>query len=232
MVAVDICNLALSYLGDAATVASIDPPDGSAQAQHCARFYPIALNSMLESHQWSFATQRAFLAQSGTMYYNTWLYTYSVPAGATEVISVLPSVVYGQFGLLPYLQFGPAGYLTFPYAAAYPFEQNGEWSFQIETAVTQQGTQQIILSNAPVAIARFTTSNVQPGSFPAQFTDALAWKLASMLAGPLLKGDVGAAESKRCLQAYAVFMSQAETQDANQQKMTQQPIPESILVRL
>lgn len=47
---VDICNLALARLGDNATVASIDPPEGSAQAEHCARFYAIARDSLLEMH--------------------------------------------------------------------------------------------------------------------------------------------------------------------------------------
>ena len=44
---VDICNLALGHLGDSATVATIDPPEGSAQAEHCARFYPIARDARL-----------------------------------------------------------------------------------------------------------------------------------------------------------------------------------------
>ena len=39
---VDICNLALAHLGDDATIASIKPPEGSAQAEKSARFYPIA----------------------------------------------------------------------------------------------------------------------------------------------------------------------------------------------
>ena len=56
---VDICNLALSHLGDTATIASLDPPEGSAQAEHCARFYPIARDSLLEMHAWGFATSRA-----------------------------------------------------------------------------------------------------------------------------------------------------------------------------
>ena len=45
--AVDICNLALSHLGDTATVASLDPPEGSAQAEHCARFYPVARDALV-----------------------------------------------------------------------------------------------------------------------------------------------------------------------------------------
>ena len=56
---VEICNLALSHLGDTATVASIDPPEGSAQAEHCARFYPIARDALLEKHDWSWATRRS-----------------------------------------------------------------------------------------------------------------------------------------------------------------------------
>ena len=56
---VAICNLALAHLGDSATVASIDPPEGSAQSEHCARFYPIARDALLEMHAWKFATRRA-----------------------------------------------------------------------------------------------------------------------------------------------------------------------------
>ena len=59
---IDICNLALSHLGDTATVASIDPPEGSAQAEHCSRFYPVARDAMLELFNWKFATRRATLA--------------------------------------------------------------------------------------------------------------------------------------------------------------------------
>lgn len=59
---VDICNLALAVLGDTATVSSIDPPEGSAQADHCARFYGLALNEVLSQHPWSFALKRVRLA--------------------------------------------------------------------------------------------------------------------------------------------------------------------------
>lgn len=59
---VDICNLALSVLGDTATVSSIDPPEGSAQADHCARFYGQTVNEVLSRHSWSFALKRARLS--------------------------------------------------------------------------------------------------------------------------------------------------------------------------
>ena len=62
---VDICNLALAHLGDDATIASINPPEGSAQAEKAARFYPIARNTLLELHSWNFAScKRAFIPWS------------------------------------------------------------------------------------------------------------------------------------------------------------------------
>lgn len=88
--AVDICNLALSRLGDNATVASIDPPEGSMQAEHCARFYPIARDSLLESHEWKFATRRDDLALLDRNTWN-WQYAYAAPAQAIKFISVLPA---------------------------------------------------------------------------------------------------------------------------------------------
>lgn len=85
----DICNLALSHLGDSATVTSIDPPEGSAQAEHCARFYPMARDLMLESHDWAFATRRADLALTGTAP-DAWEYSYARPANCIKVVGVYP----------------------------------------------------------------------------------------------------------------------------------------------
>jgi hypothetical protein len=219
MVAVDICNLALSYLGDTATVASIDPPEGSAQAQHCARFYPVALNLLLESHRWNFTTKRAYLAVVEKCTFDAWQFAYALPSDATDVISVLPKALY------------PVVYFRDALANDWwplEFELSRAKDFQVEVF----NGQQVILSNACDAVARYTVSTVQPGMFPALFTDALAWKLASMLAGPLLKGDAGAAESKRCLGMYQVVMEQAKGQDANQRRGSERPVPSSIRARL
>jgi len=87
---VDIVNLALANLGDSATVSSIDPPEGSAQAEHCARFYPIARDALLEMHGWKFATRRTALATLAIDTWN-WQYAYSEPAEALRILAVLPA---------------------------------------------------------------------------------------------------------------------------------------------
>lgn len=212
MVAVDICNLALSYLGDSATVASIDPPEGSAQAQHCARFYPMALGLLLDAHEWNFITMRAALAVVQNDY-NGWRFAYAMPSDALDVISVKAKCLYP----VDYFEVAILNYL----GESWPlhFEQKRRGDFQIETL----NGAEVILSNAEEAIALYTVSTVQPGMFPPLFTDALAWKLASMLAGPLLKGDAGATESKRCLSMHQAILEQAKGQDSNQRKGNPQP---------
>lgn len=87
---VDIANLALARLGDSATVSNLSPPEGSAQAQHCARFYPIALDALLELHDWHFATRRKTLAAiEGD--WEPWGYAYAPPADCIRVLSIVPA---------------------------------------------------------------------------------------------------------------------------------------------
>lgn len=77
---VEICNLALAHLADEANVSSINPPEASAQAEHCARFYPIARDALLEMHDWRFASRRASLAEVDNPL-DSWAYAYALPNG-------------------------------------------------------------------------------------------------------------------------------------------------------
>ena len=186
---IEICNLALSHLGDTATVASIDPPEGSAQAEHCARFYPLARDALLELHNWKFATRRARLAQLAVESWS-WSFAYGKPANALKILAVLP---YGATS-----------------------DADGH-DFEIECS--DEGTA-LILSNTEDASVRYIALVTDTSTFSPLFTMALSWQLASMLAGPIIKGDVGAAEAKRCLGVAQGFLARAAVEDANQRKVT------------
>lgn len=182
---VDIANLALARLGDSASVASISPPEGSSQAEHCARFYPIARDSLLEMHDWGFTTRRATLAALSVTTWN-WSYAYARPTNVVRLLSVLP-------------------------AAASP-DDAGE---PYDTENTDTGTP-IILTDLADATVRYTLRVTDTTRFPPLFTDALAWLLASHLAGPVIKGDAGTAEAKRCMAMFQAMVSQAIRSDSNQ----------------
>jgi len=187
---VDICNLALGYLGDSATVSSIDPPEGSTQAEHCARFYPVARDTLLQAHPWNFSTRRKQLAlvQTPITPDPHWLTVYALPTDCLEPMSVLP----------------PGGYDT----------ENQE--FEIETA--DDGTLRI-LCNVEQAVLRYKARVLDTTKFPPLFINALSRLLASYLAGPIIKGDAGTAESKQQLSAYQLLLSQAVVSDTNARKV-------------
>lgn len=188
---VEIANVALGHLGDTATVASLDPPEGSAQAEHCARFYPMARDALLSMHSWGFATRRAYLAQLGTAPVG-WNFSYARPTDALDILAILAP---GEGEMGSSAISGPAH----PYVC----ESTGD------------GTQ-TIYCNVENASVRFIARVRDTTRFPPLFTTALTWQLASMLAGPILKGDAGMAEAKRCAQMAQAFLSEARVRDANE----------------
>jgi len=86
--AVDIANIALSHLGADAVVTQLSPPDGSVEAGHCARFLPIARQTALASHSWSFARKRATLALL-TNDSTQWAYKYQLPSDCLRPRKIL-----------------------------------------------------------------------------------------------------------------------------------------------
>lgn len=85
---VDVSNAALTHLGADAAVASIDPPDGSAEAGYCARFYPLARTELLDTFHFSFAKRRIELAEV-TSPSTTWSYAYGLPSAMMNALRVL-----------------------------------------------------------------------------------------------------------------------------------------------
>lgn len=183
---VDICNLALALLGDDATVASINPPEGSPQAAHCARFYPLARDQLQALAEWSFCTVRSDLALLADPPAYGWDYAYALPTRMARIVEVV----------------GP--------------DDEGLGDYEVESL--GDGTS-VLYTNTQGARLRYVRQATDASRFPALFSDALTWLLASMVAGPLLKGELGAAASKRCLDYfYGVKLPQARALDTGQRR--------------
>lgn len=207
---IDIVNLALGHIGDVATVSSLT--EASAQAEHANRFYPIARDSLLEMHSWGFATKRVTMAQL-TSNWPEWTYCYAVPADAINLLAVLPPDASDDYST----RFAPTDTPGF-YANYAPMVAAGLYAPQQFSSETLDDGTEVIYTDQASAILRYTALISDTTKFSPLFTMALSWHLASMLAGPIIKGDVGAAESKRCQQMMAVYLSQAKNSDSNQRK--------------
>jgi hypothetical protein len=208
---VDICNLALSRIGDSATLVSISPPEGSAQADHCARFYPMARNSLLERHSWGFATRRAQLALLANSPTSAWRYAYASPAGVANYLAVQASDAGDDYTESVY----DNRYNTYPI-------KMGAISQQPYVVESDDSGNAIILTNIENAVLRYTVLATDTTQYSALFTDALAWLLASYLAGPVLKGGDGFSMSIKCAEAAEKLLSKAIESDANQRKLSLQ----------
>jgi hypothetical protein len=77
---VQICNLGLAHLGNRGRVASIDPVDGSAEADYCASFFSLARNELLAMADWTFARKRVALALVTGPTTSRWEFAYSLPS--------------------------------------------------------------------------------------------------------------------------------------------------------
>lgn len=184
---VDICNLALGHLGDEATVSSIDPPEGSAQAEHCQRFYPMARNTVLESHAWGFATRRKALVEHATATPPaSWAFTYVVPNGCLRALSVLP-----------------------------PEATDDTDSQDFVQEILEDGTK-VIYTSAEDATLRYIALIEDTTKFSQLVVNAIARLLAAYLAGPVIKGTTGMKVSEGQLQWYTkIDLPKAQAADAN-----------------
>tara|TARA_R100001463_G_scaffold381_3_gene1686 strand:+ start:2513 stop:3181 length:669 start_codon:yes stop_codon:yes gene_type:complete len=200
---VDICNLALAHLGDDATIASLNPPEGSAQAEKAARFYPIARNSLLEMHTWNFAAKRGNLALT-TNSLDQWDYAYAAPADMMSPVAVISPTAQNDYATRMSAGDTPGG-ITSNYAPTIVAGQYTPQQFSIEG--------DLIYTNQENAMLRYQAFITDPSLFTPLFVITLSWHLASMLAGPIIKGDQGAAEAKRSSQMMVNYLNSAKQSD-------------------
>lgn len=201
---VDICNLALGHLGDRATVSSISPPEGSAQAEHCARFYPIARDLVLEAHEWGFATKRANLALLTDTPPPGFRFVYQLPSDCRNIIDLIDPNAPTFFPIDERRHHWQDDSFTMP-AVPYELEARSDGTGVIYTC----------LENAMI---RYVASVTDTTKFSAQVVDTIAWLLAAYLAGPVIKGDAGAAMGAQCMKVYQMSFGQATANDSNNRR--------------
>jgi hypothetical protein len=205
---VSICNLALAHLGDRATVASIDPPEGSVQAEHCATFYPIARDQLLQAHAWRFATGRVALADLSLSYPppSPWSFSYAQPDNCLRILGLLaPDATYD--------------------------DETQDYDTEVGT-----GDAPLIYTHIEDAVCRYTRRVTDTTRFDPLFVTALSYMLASYLAGPVIKGSEGVSMADAMLKKAYGFIGQAQQSDANQRRNTNwrdetRRLPSSIAAR-
>jgi hypothetical protein len=137
-----------------------------------------------------------------------WDYAYALPADVLSVTSVQGAENADDY--------------TFRYGTpldTYPGSVVGRYTPQPYAIEQDSDGNRVLYTDVENAVIRYTAKITDSAHFPSLFKVALSWHLAGMLAGPIVKGDQGAAEAKRCQTMMQQFLGRAETSDANQRKV-------------
>lgn len=206
---VSICNLALSYLGDAANVVSIDAPEKSTQAKLCRRLYPMAVSALLDMHDWSFATKRKAVPELVDEEGFGWRKVFQLPADSLRAISVK--------------EYRYQSVLRHPFAQVFPDHDPTQAEFEVKDGK--------IYSNVENAVVQYVSSNTDVSRFTPGFVVALAYFLAHQLVGARVKGKEGQTLAQALFKQFQVSLSIAKTKDASQEQKRIHFVPSWIKAR-
>ncbi len=161
--AVTVCNLALSFLGVAKEIAALD--ERGKEAEACNRFYEIARDEMLRGFVWPFAKKIVTLAlvtssEDDNHPSTEWTYSYRYPSDCL---------------MLRKLQSGVRN----------DYRQS---RVSYELLADDNGT--LILTDMVDAVLQYTSTLGQnPARWHADFTMALAFRIAAYIAPRVTGGD-------------------------------------------
>ena len=89
----------------------------------------------------------------------------------------------------------------------------------------------MLYTDCELPIVRYITATPNPGSFTSLFIDALAWRLASDLAGRIIKSKEGITVVNACMRNYQIALGEATRKDAKEKNQPAEHIPDWIKAR-
>ncbi|MEI0850054.1 hypothetical protein [Pseudomonas aeruginosa] len=204
---VDICNMALSHIGNSERINALD--EASAQAEQCSLFFESCVDEVLRAIPWGFATAFVDLAEVTINPDTEYPYCYAMPVDCLLARRIVNSV-------------WPVGYYPFP--CDYQLPQIPPIQFR----VINGSSGRLISTTVSPAKLEYTTKLSTPEIFDPIFVSALSWKLAAKVA-PALSRDANIAQV--CEQQYQYEIRNAGAASFNEAQRGPQPESSFISVR-
>lgn len=227
---VTIGNMALSILGDEATITSFDPPEGSVQAARVAQFYDIARDEALNYFPWGFAQRSGDLTLRSDSFVG-WTYAYDLPSNCLKMLAVMPQNAQDRYSVgylsgLNLYSLSHDGILAQPTPIGYASHQ--PQAFEIRSTSTGAT---VVLTDLAEAEGVWVYRNEDSSKYSPLFINALATLLASKIAGSIIRGKEGLQLASGLRKEAYMLLGEAATLDANQTQETVQPAPPHIVGR-
>jgi len=231
---VDIVNRALLAIGAQATVSSINPSDGSTEADAASVLFTPTFEMLARTAQWNCLQNQVFLSLlqaapgtpenvSGTAMptpAQPWLYGYAVPADYIRAKRILPNLTNTTSAALP-TGGAIAGYLFLP------GDEAGRYQISLSLDANNNPIS-ILLCNLSQAQLLYTSNQPNPQFWDPGFQAAMVASLAAALVPalslhmPLMQAQTAIAN--RMIEA-------ARVQDANEERVSQDHTPDWLRAR-
>lgn len=174
--------------------------ESSAEARACRRYYDTARDMCLRRYPWQFATTILALGLIEEDPNEEWGYSYQVPSDCVKFIRIIP------------VQRNETRQSRVPFKLAYGVS----------------GT--VVFSDLVDAEAEYVVRVDDPSRYPAEFSIAMAYVLASLIAPSLTRGDPFKL-GDLALQKGDMYMRAAQTNSANEEQPDDLPDSEFIRAR-
>lgn len=155
---VGICNFALNDIGHSTVIQSLT--EDSTAASTCNLVYDRARQAVLADHDWGFARSFKPLAQLDTDIPSYWTYAYILPANSLRIIRLHDATWTRQ-------------------------EDTRRLDYEVANVTEGGNNYRVIFTNVESAVCTFIKDLDDPTQYPHQFVEALAGKIASLIAFPL-----------------------------------------------
>lgn len=212
---VDICNFALSEIGEATIV---DLNEASTEARACKRHYEQSKNFLLEKANWSFAESVKPLALT-TEEPVEWTYAYAYPSDALTIKYTFPKINIANNAR------HCDSYSNRDYQGIKALARQSPFKIRL-------GDQdKMILSDTADAYVCYTKNITDTTRFSSQFIDVLTFYLASKMVTSIVSGNHGRQLKADLYNQYQEALLSAMAHDQMQQNQGKHPDSPSIRAR-
>ena len=218
-----ICNLALTHVGVSSSIQSIN--ERSDEAIICKKFYDTDLKQIFRDFPWPFANKTAALAlvqtYDGTDPTLIYAYSYRYPVDCMRIGNIL-SYPYASSTSGAIV----SGAMTWPLPRLR--RDNADTLVKMDLGNDAQG--QLIYTDEPSAILKYTALITDPSRYPADFIKAFSYLLASDIGPTLSKGN-SINLSDRAIKNYVSMLTEARATAANEARPERAPDADVIRAR-
>lgn len=184
----DIANRSLLAVGARSQISSLDPSDGSEEANAITVLWQSTFEALGRAARWNCLTRQVTLSllcaaqgtpenPSGTAYPippTPWLYAYAYPSDCLDMRFIVPSLPMNEGGTVPATTINSAAGTWIP--------NGGQIPFAVTTITTSNGSPiLVVLTNQDQAQAVYTVNQPNPAAWDSLFQAAMVASLGAFL---------------------------------------------------